>query len=146
MFSPLEQLVDDAAEAAGVVIPEHIPEEVQMDSKPISKSARVREYLDKNPQARNKEVAVALADFGVRPADVANVKAILKKKGDSNEATSPRVASTSATPSPGAASALIDASIQLDLLEAGIEFVRQAGGVNEAQHVLGVIRRIRSLS
>lgn len=127
-----------------MVIPEQLPEEEAVESKPLSKSARVREYLKEHPNARNKEVAKILSQYGVRPADVANVKAILKKKAELNPVA--QTEPPSSAPSSNAASAMIDASVQLDLLENGIEFVRKAGGVNEALHVLGVIRRIRSLS
>lgn len=146
MFPSLEQIVDDAATAAGIDIPEQLPEE----DKTMSKSARVREYLSEHPEARNRDVAEALSQYGVKAADVANVKANLRKKeAKAGKSSKPAKSSSAASPSSGKseadAVAMIDASIQLDLLEAGVEFVRKAGGVNEAQHVIGVIRRIRSL-
>ena len=136
--------MEDAAQAAGVQIPESMPEE---ETKPVSKSARVREFLEQHPEARNKDVAEALSGYGVRAADVANVKANLRKKAEkAGKASKPKASKQEAPKKePAAADPVIDASIQLDLLEAGVEFVRRAGGLNEALHVLGVIRRIRSL-
>lgn len=155
-MNSLEDMVEEAARTLGVEIPEEMPEE---ESKPISKSQRVRDYLEANPEARNKDIAAALDSYGVSPADVANTKAQMKKRaaknghqtallvaagsnGSSNGAHAVAVAPVAAS---AASLPEIDATVQLHLLEAGVEFVRKAGGINEAQHILGVIRRIRTL-
>lgn len=148
-MNALIDLVEEAALKKGVQIPEEMPEPESESKKPLSKSARVREYLAAHPHAQNKDVASALSGYGVRPADVANVKAILKRKAAkaSGKAATTATAKPAAKPvSETAAAAQIDATIQLDMLEAGIEFIKKAGGVNEAQHLISVISRIRSLS
>ncbi len=121
----------------------------------MNKSQRVREYLKKNPEARNKDVSDALADFGVTPADVGNAKSQMKKKAAKKRATSVSKPAKAGTPASGPAKPAgssvsakeisIDAKIGLDVLDAGIEFVNRAGGLNEAQYALNVIRRIKSL-
>lgn len=161
IVNSLDEMVEEAARTLGVEIPEEMPEEEQNDKngKPISKSQRVRDYLEANPEARNKDVAADLEPYGVRPADVANTKAIMKKKeakkakkraaaaGKAALADKSDSAVGSAASGPAASGVMpeIEATVQLHLLEAGVEFVRKAGGINEAQHILGVIRRIRSL-
>lgn len=147
LIDTLEQLVEDAARTKGVQIPEEMPEP-DPNEKPISKSSRVREFLEEFPESRNKDIADALAEYGVRAADVANVKAQLKKKADKKARNKATHAAANAAPAAAiklAAVPDIDATIELSLLETGVEFVRKAGGINEALHVLGVIRRIRSL-
>lgn len=115
--------------------------------KTVSKSQRVRDFLEQHPEARNRDVAEALASHGVRAADVANVKANLKKKA--GKAKVKKVSRSAATPKAAAATstepATVNASVPLDLLDRGIEFVRVAGGLNEAQHLLNVIKRIKNL-
>lgn len=147
-MNTLEQLVDDAAEAKGFDMKEHDRTTATNDGKKISKSARVREHLKRNPEARNVDVAKALEVYGVTSADVANVKAQLRKKATKKGAKS--TGKTAAAKMASAEKATkpdpeVNVTIQLDLLEAGVEFIRKAGGVNEALHILGVVRRIRSL-
>ena len=144
----LDEMVEEIARHQGVELPESMAEDQDDGDKPMSKSARVRQYLEEHPEARNKDVAEALAPHGVRPADVANAKAQMKRKAakeaPAKAAATPK--SVASKPAETAAEPTIDATIQLDLLEAGMEFIRKAGGVNEAQHVLNIVRRIRSLS
>ena len=144
----LDEMVEEIARHQGVELPESMAEDQDGGDKPMSKSARVRQYLEDHPEARNKDIAEALAPHGVRPADVANTKAQMKRKAAKNSPPKPAAAAASVAPkSPESSSEpTIDATIQLDLLEAGMEFIRKAGGVNEAQHVLNIVRRIRSLS
>jgi len=124
-------------------------------SSPMSKSERIRRFLDKTPAARTREIVEALKEYGVTIADVGNVKSQLKRKAEKVKeksvktkqttaaATVPaRIAAPTATSQPEVS---IDHSIKLDVLEAGIEFVRKAGGINEAQYTLTMIRRIKSL-
>lgn len=150
-MNSLEQLVEDAAEAKGFNMAEHDRTTAESD-KPISKSARIRDFMKQNPEARNVDIAKALEVYGVKTADVANVKAQLKRKagkpGKSKmnvRAVKTNKPDVAAAPANEAAEPAIEATIQLDLLESGVEFIRKAGGINEAIHVLGVIRRIRSL-
>jgi hypothetical protein len=141
-MNDLNSLVDEAAKSAGV----DISSVSSTSSKNKSKSERVREYIAKHPEARNKEIAAALAKYSVSAADVGNVKTQLKKKAGKN--ASPAKSQSEAKPSsPSVAKkdVLIDATIGLDVLDAGIEFINKAGGLNEAQYALNVIRRIKSL-
>jgi len=122
---------------------------------PVSKSERIRRFMEKTPAARTRDIVDALEGFGVTIADVGNVKSQLKRKAEveaekaaksKQAATAANAAAKKATPavtSPPEIS--IDHSIKLDVLEAGIEFVRKAGGINEAQYTLSMIRRIKSL-
>ncbi len=123
---------------------------------PMSKSSRIRQFLTKHPGKANREVAAELQKFGVTPADVAGVKTQLKRKAEKTQAKaakskpaapSPAAAPVKAVParSTGTSEISIDHAIGLDVLEAGIEFVRKAGGINEAQYTLTMIRRIKSL-
>jgi hypothetical protein len=120
----------------------------QPSSSAISKSERVRRYLRENPNKRNVEVVEALRQFGVKSADVANVKAaqrrkVAKGKGAAREAVSKDKPAKAAAPAAGPVE--LEAKIDVDLLELAVEFVRKAGGMNEAQHVLNLVRRIRAL-
>ncbi len=140
----IDSLVDDAAKTAGIDVP--TPD----SSATKSKSERVREYIAKHPEARNKDIAAALANYSVTAADVGNVKTQLKKKDVKKRSTTAKsqAKTTSATKSPGAPSrqeVAIDATIALDVLDAGIDFINKAGGLNEAQHALNLIRRIKLL-
>lgn len=124
----------------------------------MSKSERVRRYLADHPEARNKDVAEKLAQYGVTAADVGNVKAQLKKKGGSVRGSKRASTATPAASKPQAATAAakpaasnsavddLNAELGFDVIEAGVEFVKKAGGLNEAQHVLNLIRRIRNIS
>ena len=116
----------------------------------LSKSERIRRYMKENPEARNVDIAEALTEHGVTAADVASVKTQLKKKEEKRGALHSRngsTASAKAAPASGspAAEVAIEAQVGLDVLEDGMEFIRKAGGMNEAQHILNVIRRIRAM-
>lgn len=148
-MSTLEQLIEDSARARGVDMAANDRLTMQ-NTKKVSKSARARDYIESNPNASRKEVAAALEIYGVTMADVANAKAAIRKKNDKKKLT--KAKPTSATNAVAAKSDAkpasapsLDATIQLDLLEAGVEFIRKSGGINEAQHILSVVRRIRSL-
>jgi transposase len=147
-MSTLEQLIEDSARARGVDMAAN-DRLIMQNHKKISKSARARDYIESNPNASRHEVAGALQIYGVTMADVANAKAALKKKNNKKKAVRTKPATADAAvakpDAKPAADPSIDATIQLDLLEAGVEFIRKTGGINEAQHILSVIRRIRSL-
>ncbi len=151
-MSTLEQLVEDSARARGIDMAANDRLRMQSDKK-ISKSARARDYMESNPNASRNEVADALEIYGVTLADVANAKAAMRRKAERKSSPkttkAKRAKSTVATDakpeSKAAANVTVDATIQLDLLDAGVEFIRKAGGINEAQHILSLVRRIRSL-
>ncbi|QDV62770.1 hypothetical protein Pan14r_07110 [Crateriforma conspicua] len=124
--------------------------QTKVEKPQLSKSERVRLYLKQHPGVRNKDVVAALSHHGVKAADVANVKAQLKRKAEKNKGKSEPAAAKSApvaaeTAAPADSSNSIDATVGLDVLELGMEFIRKSGGVNEAQHVLNLIRRIRQI-
>lgn len=143
-MTDLDSLVEDAAKIAGIDVS-------SLDSsKTKSKSERVREYINKHPEARNKDIATALAEYSVTAADVGNVKTQLKKKGDKKRSTATKsqaktASETKLPTAPSPKDITLDATIGLDVLDAGIEFINKAGGLNEAQYALNVIRRIKSL-
>jgi len=122
----------------------------------LSKSGRIRLYMKQHPGVRNKDIVKALSHHGIKAADVANVKSQMKRKaakqagksaGTSKTAVTATAGTRATTPAPAdvATVATIDATVGLDVLEEGMEFIRKAGGINEAQHVLNLIRRIRSM-
>jgi hypothetical protein len=110
-------------------------------SKDISKAQRIRNYLAAHPEARNRDVVEALQEHSVTAADVANVKSISKRNGESaerpaREAVRSRAEST-AIAAPGA-------SITLPELEAGVAFVKAAGSIMRAKHLLIIIEQIKA--
>jgi hypothetical protein len=120
----------------------------------LSKSERIRRYMKENPEARNVDIAEALGEHGVTAADVASVKTQLKKKEEKRGATHVRSGSNGSNGATktqaingitASADAAIEAQVGLDVLEDGMDFIRKAGGMNEAQHILNVIRRIRAM-
>lgn len=148
-MSTLEQLVEDSARARGIDMAANDRLRMQNDKK-ISKSARARDYIESNPDASRQEIVSALEIYGVTLADVANAKAAIKRKSEKKKVTKSKAASAPSSvaeksQTKPAMAGSVDATIQLDLLEAGVEFIRKSGGINEAQHILSVVRRIRSL-
>lgn len=114
-------------------------------SKEPSKAKRIREYLDNNPEARNKDVVEALESYGVTAADVANVKShqkrtegkVRRSAGAPKGKTEP-VASSSST-----ALTSSGPTINWRELDAGVAFVKAAGSVQRAQHLLIIIEQIK---
>jgi hypothetical protein len=138
------------------------------ESTVLSKSQIVRQYLSENPDARNKEVAQALAASGVTAADVANVKAIDKKKlasGTGKVAGKPgkKVKARGsmlqgaerlpAIPAESIANGAPEgrrngrrtsgAEIALADLDAGLAFIEAVGSVERGKQVIELIERIR---
>ncbi len=111
-------------------------------SKEPSKAKRIREYLDKHPGARNKDAVESLGAYGVTAADVANVKSHQKRtegssrKGASSTKTRPESTSSTALTSNGP-------TLNWKELEAGVAFVKAAGSVQRAQHLLIIIDQIK---
>lgn len=115
-------------------------------SKELSKAQRIRLYMENNPEARNRDVVEALKQFSVTAADVANVKSIAKRQGGAvgsgrSEAPTPApkrpVATSTSITSPGS-------SITLPELEAGVAFVKTAGSIMRAKHLLIIIEQIKA--
>lgn len=121
-----------------------------VSDKNLSKSQRVRNFLEARPDARNRDVVEALAEYGVTAADVSNAKAQLKRKGDTPakrgrpaaSATSAAAASTSKieTSVTGAGG-----SIALHEIEAALTFVREIGSLDRAKQLLVIIQQIQQL-
>ncbi|MBM3965246.1 MAG: hypothetical protein FJ308_09305, partial [Planctomycetes bacterium] len=109
-------------------------------SKELSKAQRIRAFMESNPEARNKDIVEALKQYKVTAADVANVKSISKRaSGDAptpRRSTRPRSerSESTAISSPGA-------SITLPELEAGVAFVKAAGSIMRAKHLLIIIEQ-----
>jgi hypothetical protein len=115
-------------------------------SKDLSKAQRIRLYMENNPGSRNKDIVEALKGFSVTAADVANVKSIAKRQGThepraySSEAApvrTPRSETSTGISSPGS-------SITLPELEAGVAFVKAAGSIMRAKHLLIIIEQIKA--
>ncbi len=113
-------------------------------SKELSKAQRIRLYMENNPEARNRDVVEALTPYSVTAADVANVKSIAKRQGGGvstvrSEAPAARKAASPSTSitSPGS-------SITLPELEAGVAFVKMAGSIMRAKHLLIIIEQIKA--
>ncbi len=133
-----EQLVRDA-ESRRVEEEESFREtsENRMTKEP-SKAKRIREYLDKHPGARNKDAVESLGQYGVTAADVANVKSHQKRTGavakKSSASAKPKATSTALTSG---------GPTFLTGLEAGVAFVKAAGSVQNARHLLIIIEQIK---
>jgi len=111
-------------------------------SKELSKAKRIREYLRNHPGARNKDAVEELGDFGVTAADVANVKSHQKRtQGSATKSSRPAKAKVESTSSTALTSN--GPTINWKELEAGVAFVKIAGSVQRAQHLLIIIDQIK---
>ena len=111
-------------------------------SKEPSKAKRIREYLNKHPGARNKDAVEALGEYGVTAADVANVKSHQKR----SEGTTRKSASSAKAKSESSSSTALTnngPTINWKELDAGVAFVKAAGSVQRAQHLLIIIDKIK---
>lgn len=116
-------------------------------TKELSKAQRIRLYMENNPEARNKDVVEALKQFRVSAADVANVKSIAKRQAGNSRPSrvEPSVASSVKRPvSSGTSMTSPGASITLPELEAGVAFVKTAGSIMRAKHLLIIIEQIKA--
>ncbi|MGB7325551.1 MAG: hypothetical protein WBD31_11825 [Rubripirellula sp.] len=135
---------------------------VEKQTPTISKSQRIRDYIAANPEARNKDIVTALDSFGIKVGDVASVKSKLKqqadkpaakrrgrpkgpKKSGSKGASVSSPTKSTMNPARPASATPTDATVGIEVLEECVEFIRKAGGINQAQNALDLIRRIRSL-
>ena len=115
-------------------------------SKELSKAQRIRLYMENNPQARNRDVVEALKQFSVTAADVANVKSIAKRQGGGSSSRSEAPVATAAKRpvSPSTSISSPGSSITLPELEAGVAFVKTAGSIMRAKHLLIIIEQIKA--
>lgn len=117
-----------------------------VSDKNPSKSQRVRDYLDDQPDARNRDVVEALSEYGVTAADVSNAKAQLKRKGASSKRGRPAATPAPATPpktSPATQSP--SGSIAMNEIDAALNFVREIGSLDRAKQLLVIIQQIQQL-
>jgi hypothetical protein len=105
-------------------------------SKDVSKSQRIRDYLDSHPHAKGPEIIEALSAYGIKQTDVGNVKSKMKKEGASSKKAVPASASRPSSPSPAAF------GISIAALEAGTKFLKEAGSLNNAKELLTIIDQI----
>ena len=118
-------------------------------SKDLSKAQRIRRFMESNPEARNRDVVEALQQFSITAADVANVKSIAKRQGKSIS-ESPKRSETPAPSAPkksaasGTSLTSPGSSISLPELEAGVAFVKTAGSIMRAKHLLIIIEQIKA--
>jgi len=116
-------------------------------SKDLSKAQRIRLYMENNPEARNRDVVEALQQFSVTAADVANVKSIAKRQGGGSSSSRSEAATPAAgkkVTSAGTGMTSPGASITLPELEAGVAFVKTAGSIMRAKHLLIIIEQIKA--
>ena len=117
------------------------------DSK-ISKSKRVRDYISAHPRTRNKDIVIALAEFGIKAADVSNAKSQMKrkKKRRATVAAPKAAASTKRIGRPkGSTNAAKEASLSVADMKVALDYVQNVGGLGRAQEVLKVFEQIKSL-
>jgi hypothetical protein len=142
-----EHLVREAESKRELMSQQEFPRSSESNSmsKEPSKAQRIRAYMEAHPDARNKDIVAALEKYDVKAADVANVKAHIKRvSGD----TTPR--KRGPVPSTGSAPAMVVSAggsfpnVNLKHLEAAVDFVRLVGSIQDAQHLLIIVDRIKN--
>jgi hypothetical protein len=122
-----------------------------VSDKNPSKSQRVRDFLEAEPEARNRDVVEALAAYGVTAADVSNAKAQLKRKGDVPAKRGRPAASAAPAASPAIAKGTVSwvqaagGSIAMNEIDAALTFVREIGSLDRAKQLLVIIQQIQQL-
>jgi hypothetical protein len=114
-------------------------------SKEPSKAQRIRAYMEAHPEARNKDIVAALDKYEVKAADVANVKAHMKRV--SGDTTPRKRGPVPAIPSSAAANVIPAGgfpNVNLKHLEAAVDFVKLVGSVQDAQHLLIIVDRVKN--
>ena len=106
--------------------------------KDISKSQRIRDYLDAHPNAKGKEIIAELSQYGIKQTDVGNVKAKMKKDGVVPKASA-STAKVKATPAAVASNSF---GISFPALEVGTRFLKEAGSLANAKEILTIIDQI----
>lgn len=145
------ELVRDAenrrVEAKNSVVTNETERDSSM-SKDLSKAKRIRAYMESNPEARNKDVVEALSSYGVTAADVANVKSLAKRTGDpivkSSKTREPMPRTQASSSSEQKPEQAKGPNITWQELDAGVAFVKAAGSVQRAQHLLIIIEQIKA--
>jgi hypothetical protein len=126
-------------------VPTHSPlKETHIVSKELSKAQRIRNFLEANPEARNKDVVEALSAYSVTAADVANVKSITKRSTAKQAVVHREPRRPRPEPSESTAMSSAGPSITLPELEAGVAFVKAAGSIMRAKHLLIIIEQIKA--
>ncbi|MEQ1825542.1 MAG: hypothetical protein ABL921_06330 [Pirellula sp.] len=140
-----EQLVRDAENRRVEQLSNRLQSEDNV-SKELSKAKRIREYLDAHPEARNKDVVESLGDYGVTAADVANVKSQQKRKEGKSKKSGSSAKAQSESKAAAASTALTSngPTINWRELDAGVAFVKAAGSIQRAQHLLIIIEQIKA--
>ncbi len=110
----------------------------------LSKSKRIQEYLRSHPEARNRDVVTALAEFGVTAADVSNAKAQLKRKTIRRRSRAAVVTATTTSPD-GTVVPAEETKISLAEIEATIDYVQAVGGLARAQQLLAIVQQIQQM-
>ncbi|MBI2480492.1 MAG: hypothetical protein HYV60_18255 [Planctomycetia bacterium] len=105
-----------------------------MAKKKVNKAHLIKEAMSATPEAKPKEIAEALKEYGVTATYVSNIKGLMnakrKKRRRRKGSTSKRVGRPAAT---------------TDTLDAAIKFVEQCGGLKAARVAIEKIERIKSL-
>ncbi len=142
-----EQLVRDAESRRAEEETRKQSSEDNMSKEP-SKARRIRDYVDNHPESRNKDVVEALGSYGVTAADVANVKSQQKRKEGKVKKTPTAKAKAASTSSVDSSSATTltnsGPTINWRELDAGVAFVKAAGSIQRAQHLLIIIEQIKA--
>jgi hypothetical protein len=120
------------------------PESESNMTKEMSKAKRIRNYLEDNPDARNKEVVEALSDYSVTAADVANVKSLSKRTGEPISTKKESSAKSRGNVADVVGDGTKGPTINWQELDAGVAFVKAAGSVQRAQHLLIIIEQIKA--
>ena len=118
--------LDDLIES----VPQHLVQEAENRTQgiKISKRQRIRDYMRKHPNVPNKAVVAALKDYGVNPQEVSQIRCLLKQRSISVPVrTNPP-----------------QSAISLSALEAGVAFVKAAGSITNAKHLLLIIEQIKT--
>ena len=140
-----EELVRDAESRRLELEAKNQSSESHMSKEP-SKAKRIREFLDNNPEARNKDVVEVLGEYGVTAADVANVKSHQKRSEGTTRKHSATASKGRAEAGPSTSTTALTNSgptINWRELDAGVAFVKAAGSIQRAQHLLIIIEQIK---
>lgn len=125
-----------------------------VSDKNPSKSRRVREYLEAQPEARNRDVVEALAEYGVTAADVSNAKAQIKRQGEApakrgrpagSSAAASAAPTANAVKTVASASSSPSGSIAMNEIDAALKFVREIGSMDRAKQLLQILQEIRQI-
>ncbi len=113
-------------------------------AKKISKSARINQYLDEHPEAGYSEIQEALGKYGIKTYDIANVFTARRKK---QQAASGEIAPKRkpGRPPKSSSPAVVSTSQGDNLSDVAVQFIQQAGSVDQAINILQVIRKVMSI-